>query len=497
MIELHHLLIPVTALAVCAAGGVAFAWWRDVRSRGAGAAVRRGRGLTVPVLVSVAGDNRRAYGVVDGTSLRVLGPRTHLVLDGSTYVAEGHREHRLDTELLEFSRQRGYVDAAGTRYLVGAFEGWEDALTTALTHGARPAARWRLWAAAAPRGLAAAFAASALALLVFQGVWAAGHDATATMIRVVGDEGLESCAVRWQDGGRSEYAEVDCYAPFPTAGSPVEVRALAWPFDESAMDVEGSYDGLTVVLGGLALLLGAITAGIAVTRVRRQPIRLAPAPMPIVHVAEEPPVRVDAGDPLPALLRALSAVEAWEDGVGPAPEQGRYEPVELALFSSRWWPVAVLAAPAFLIDGIPDPVRVGLVVAAVAALLWAVYGSLSTWLAVSPAYHGPVTSEWEYQLVRTPTDKWAALLFLGERPHWLVWLMADDAHPAPKGWCGVRGDLQEGGAVQLSIDGEFWMGDPPVWRVDDDLLGQIREDLLERLGDRGQPGASDGGSPPG
>jgi len=280
VIELHHLLIPVTALAVCAAGGVAFAWWRDVRSRGAGAAVRRGRGLTVPVLVSVAGDNRRAYGVVDGTSLRVLGPRTHLVLDGSTYVAEGHREHRLDTELLEFSRQRGYVDAAGTRYLVGAFEGWEDALTTALTHGARPAARWRLWAAAAPRGLAAAFAASALALLVFQGVWAAGHDATATMIRVVGDEGLESCAVRWQDGGRSEYAEVDCYAPFPTAGSPVEVRALAWPFDESAMDEEGSYDGLTVVLGGLALLLCAITAGIAVTRARRRPPRPRPPTAP-------------------------------------------------------------------------------------------------------------------------------------------------------------------------------------------------------------------------
>ena len=96
MIELHHLLIPLTALVVGVAGGVAFAWWRDVRSRGAEAAVHRGRGLTVPVLVSVAGDNRRAYGVVDGRSLRVLGPRTHLVLDGATYVAEGHREHRLD-----------------------------------------------------------------------------------------------------------------------------------------------------------------------------------------------------------------------------------------------------------------------------------------------------------------------------------------------------------------------------------------------------------------
>ena len=495
MIELHHLLIPVSALVVGVAGGVAFAGWRDVRSRGAEAAVLRGRGLTVPVLVSVAGDNRRAYGVVDGRSLRVIGPRTHLVLDGATYVAEGHREHRLEPGLLEFSRQRGYVDAAGTRYLVGAFDDWEDALTAALTHGTRPAGRLRLWAAATPRGLAAAFAAAALALLVFQGIWAAGHDATATMLRVVGDEGLESCAVQWEDGDRSEYAEVDCYEPFPTAGSPVVVRALAWPFDESAMDEEGSYEGLTVVLGGLTVVLGAITAGVVLTRVRRQPIRLAPVPGPVVHVSEPTPVHLDAGDPLPALLGALSAVEAWEDGVGPAPEQRRYEAVELALYESRWWPVAVLAAPAFLVDGLPDPVRVVLVVAAVAALLWAVYGSVSTWLAVSPAYRGPVTSEWEYRLVRVETDEWAALLFLGDHPHWLVWLVTDGAHPAPIGWCGVRGDLEEGGAVQLSIGGDFWMASGPVWRVDDDLLGQIREDVLERLADRGRPGALGDGPP--
>ena len=497
MIEPHHLLIPVTALAVGLAGGVAFAWWRDLRSRGAEAAVRRGRGLTVPVLVSVAGDNRHAYGVVDGRSLRILGPRTHLVLDGATYVAEGHRRHRLDTELLEFSRQRGYVDAAGTRYLVGAFDDWEDALIAALTRGTRPAGRWRLWAAATPRGLVAGFAAAALALLVFQGIWAAGHDVTARMLRVVGDKGLESCAVRWDDGDRSEYAEVDCYEPFPTAGSLVVVRALPWPLDESAMDDEGSYEALTVALGGLTGVLGAITAGIAVTRVRRQPVRLAPVPGPVVHVSEQAPVRLDAGDPLPVLLKALSAVEAWEDGVGPAPEQGRYEAVELALYESRWWPVPALAAPAFLVDALPDPVRVVLVVAAVATLLWAVYGSVSTWLAVSPAFRGPVTSEWDYQLVRIETGDWAAVLFLGDQPHWLVWLVADDTHPAPNGHCGVRGDLEEGGAVQLRIDGEFWMAAGPVWRVDDDLLRGMREDVLGRLGDRGQPGAIQDTPPPG
>ena len=75
--------------------------------------------------------------------------------------------------------------------------------------------------------------------------------------------------------------------------------------------------------------------------------------------------------------------------------------------------------------------------------------------------------------------------------------MADDTHPAPNGHCGVRGDLEEGGAVQLRIDGEFWMAAGPVWRVDDDLLHGMREDVLDRLGDRGQPGAIHDAPPPG
>ena len=99
--------------------------------------------------------------------------------------------------------------------------------------------------------------------------------------------------------------------------------------------------------------------------------------------------------------------------------------------------------------------------------------------------------------MRVETDEWAALLFLGDQPHWLVWLVTDDAHPAPIGRCGVRGDLEEGGAVQLRIDGDFWMAAGPVWRVDDDLLRQIREDLLERLADRGRPGALGDGPQPG
>ena len=497
MTRLSYLLILLALAVVGVACGLAVEGWRAVRSRGATTAARRGRGLTVPMLVCVAGDNRRAYGVVDGRWLRIIGPRTSLALDGATYAAARHRRLRVDEELIETSLQRGYVDAAGTTYLVGAYEDWETALSTALDR-ARPAARWRLWAAATPRGLAAACAAAALALLASQGVWAAGHDATATMIGVVREDSVESCAVEWVDGSRPEYAEVDCYEPFPGAGAPVVVRALAWPFDESAMDHEGSYDVLTTVLGGLCLVLGAITAGVAVTRVRRAPAHLVPIQAPSTASSQPDAAHapVDAGDSLPALLSALSAVEMWEDGVTPAPAETRFQPVTTALSSARWWPPAAMAGAALLIEQLPEPVRLALALGAGAALLWACHQALSMWFALRPAYHEPVTSEWDYRLIRRVSDSWAALLFLGDRPHWLIELRGE-GHPAPVGTCGVRGDLLDGGVVRLLIDGGLWMAAGLVRRVDDDLLGQIREDVLDRLGDRGQPGAIQDGPLPG
>ena len=72
------------------------------------------------------------------------------------------------------------------------------------------------------------------------------------------------------------------------------------------------------------------------------------------------------------------------------------------------------------------------------------------------------------------------MLQLGDRPHWMVEL-AGPGHPPPAGRCGVRGDLRDGGAVQLRIGADFWMTAAPVSRVDDDLLEEVREDLMEAV----------------
>ena len=481
------LLVPLGLAVLSGAVGILLAWWSDVRSRGAEDAVRRGRSLTVPVLVSVAGDTRRVRGLVDEGALHVLGPRTRLVVDGRDYAAAGNRRHRVDEERFEFAEQRGFVDAAGTRHLVGVVEEWEPAVVTALALPPRPAPRWRRWAAAAPRGVVPALALTALAFLVGQVVWATGHDVAATMVRVVGEEGMESCAVRWHDGARTETAEVDCYAPFPATGSTVTVRALAWPFRGNAMDHEGSYEALTVVLGGLVLGLAAVAGGVTATRLRRPPVRLRPAAAPPVTWSA-PAVDVDPGDPLPALLHSLATVEAWSDGVTPPPSQPWYQPYVLAVTSARWWPVPVLGALAWLVEDVPEPVRIAALVAGGALLLWALHRSVSTWLAVRAAYTGPVTSEWDYRLVRLVDEEWLALLFLGDHPHWLVPLLGGEGtHPPPEGRCGVRGDLRDGGAVQLRMDDGFWMCAGPVERMDEEMVAGLREEVLDRLRDLAHP----------
>ncbi|MFQ6170523.1 hypothetical protein ACK8HX_02860 [Oryzobacter sp. R7] len=495
MIEARDFLLPIAFVVVGGAAGLALAWWRDVRAAGAEARARRGSGPTAPFLVSTHGTTRRAHAVVDDGNLRILGPRTHLLLEGRGYTSAAVRRHALDEELLEFSTQRGYVDAAGTRYLVGAFEDWEPALVAALERPPRRAPTWRRIGAAAPRALLGATLIASVAFLAVVAVWASGRDVSARMERLLGEEGLESCAVRWSDGRQSRYAEVDCYEPFPEVGAPVRIRALSFPFDGRAMDHEGSWEGLTTVTGGPALISLGLVAGAVIVRLRRPAVRLVAQVAPTVAVDTGDPLTVSTGAPLGELLDALARIEQWSEGVTSAPEQSRWQPHLIALGAGRWWPAAVLGGLALLVDDVPHWLRTVLVVAATGAVALAAARAVTAWRAIRPAYTGAVTSEWDYRLVRLVDDEWLVLLLLGDRPHWVVALLGE-GHPPVRGRCGVRGELREGGAVQLRIDGEFWMGAGPVERVDEVALRDLRDEVGDRLVDLGQARPGSGGDGP-
>jgi hypothetical protein len=473
-------------IVICAAGGFAYAWLTGRMADRSVGVVERGKAVTVPMLVTINGHQRRGRAVLDREAVRVVGKGVNLLVRRRDYASAQLRRGRLDSELLEYAEQRAFSDASGARYLLGPVEERDDAFTASLQQTPRPASRLRLLVAAAPRQVLAALALALLALVSFEGIWFSGHDVQATMVRVVGDEGLESCGVRWHEAGRDEYAEVDCYAPFPKPGDVVVIRALAWPFDESAMDHEDSWPILTALLGGGAGALAVVAAALGWSRLRRPPLTLSPVATPAVtHVAAVPAtpstVEVARDAPLPTLLDAVGSREGWDDGTdSQPPTQPWYARYLLALSAGRWWPGLVMAGVALLVEEIPRAVRAALLAGAAAAALWAAFRALTAWLAIRRAYTGPVTSEWEYRLVRDVEDEWFALLFLGTTPQWLV-VLDGPGHPVPVGRCGVRGDLQPGGAIQLHIQGRFWPTVSPVSRVDEEIAQDLREDLFERL----------------
>ena len=61
------------------------------------------------------------------------------------------------------------------------------------------------------------------------------------------------------------------------------------------------------------------------------------------------------------------------------------------------------------------------------------------------------------------------------------------AHPPPEGRCGVRGDLRDGGAVQLRMDDGFWMCAGPAERMDEEMVAGLREEVLDRIRDLAHP----------
>lgn len=92
----------------------------------------------------------------------------------------------------------------------------------------------------------------------------------------------------------------------------------------------------------------------------------------------------------------------------------------------------------------------------------------------------PFTSEWDSVAVDAPDGAEFLFLLLGDSPYWMIPMM--DRPPAAARVL-ARGDLRDGGVVQLKIDGHLYQPAGPVARVDDEMLAVVRADLAAGLHD--------------
>lgn len=494
MISWATFIWPVLGILVAGLAGLGYATWRDFGARRSVAAVAAGRRVAIPMTVEADGVVR-GHGVRDGNDIRILAKKYHLLVDREEYLASRTRRGRFDEELFEYAELTGFVDDSGRRYYIGPPEEWVPAFRATLDAPERSAGwRWRLWAGTSRIALEVGVAALLLGG-VFQGIWWSGHDVSAHMLKVVAGQDGSSCAVEWRDGNRREYAELDCSEPPPRVGDVVRARALTWPLDGSALDYEGVFEFFTSASGVLAAagLMGA--AGLGVRRLRRPAIRLRARVREVQAAAEPPSTTKEAqGMPFRALVAAVAEREGWADDVASEPPTPHWwDPMFMAAGSVRWLPVVGLLGVAWLPESLPHVWRLVLTTGAGVALVWALWRSVTTYRAIRSPFGQPVTSEWDYQLVRTDDELWVVLLMLGDVPHWAVFLPGGDPHPAASGRCGIRGDLTEGGAVHVRIMDRFWVPSSPVIQVTEDFREDVREDLVSRLVDG--PASGDGDVP--
>ncbi|HET7399966.1 MAG TPA: hypothetical protein VFJ94_15735, partial [Intrasporangium sp.] len=435
MMSWGELLLPVAGIVVSALVGVGYAVWRDVRARRSLSAARAGRRVVVPVTVD-GGRLARGHAVRDGADLRVITRRHHLVVDPDEVRLSGRRRERYDDHLVEHAEMTGLVDDVGDRYYVGPPKEWADTFALALEAPDRPAGMLSRLRAASPRTALGVAASAVLLGAALQTLWWSGHDVSARMVGVVSQDGVDACAVEWRDGDRRGYAELDCSQPYPKPGDRVPVRALAWPFDGSALDYEGVFAFFTLAPGLLAVGALATAGGVAARRTRRPAVRLhAPARQGSAEAALETPAEAApetaAVLSLPGLAAAVAEREGWSDDAPGAPPTPRWwRPLTMAAASTRWWPTGVLLAAAWLPDFLAQPWRLALTAAAALALAVATARALAAYAVIRRPFGQPVTSEWSYRLVRTLEEEWVAVLLVGGTAYWAV-VLGGPAHPAP------------------------------------------------------------------
>lgn len=419
-----YLLCAAAGLVLSAVAGLSYAVWRDWGAQRSASALRRGRRVPVPVTV-VAGGVGRGHAVRGGDDVHIVTAAHHLLVARDQFAASGARRERFDDDLFELAELRGFSDEDGTRYDVGPALEWSDGFDALLEVPAPAVSRTRLvWAGASRVSIGIAVAAAVVAGL-FQLVWWTGHDQPATIVRHLSFEALTT---------------------------------------------------LTLAPAALAMAAGL---GLGLRRARRDPVRLHALAPGSPERADLAPEEAE-GLSLRALARRVAEREAWAGETDPAPTPpGPWAQVRMAAGTARWWTLLPLVVVAGLAEGVSTPWRAALAAGGAVLLLWALARTAAVLREIRSAAGQPVSSEWDYLVVRTVEDAWVLLLLLGDTAHWSVVL--PDAHPLPEGRCGVRGELRDGRAVHLVIAGETWVPAGPVVRLEDEDRAEIREDLVDRL----------------
>jgi hypothetical protein len=381
------------------------------------ARARARAGRRVPVPVVVLTDElRRGRAVRDGDDVRIQGRAVSVVLDSTELAASTVRRGQLDDNPVRWCELRGFVDESGSPVFVGPPEAWEPAYEALVQGPAARAGRLEVLWCAIPRPVVAAGAVALAAALLFRAIW--------------------------------------------------------W--------AEGSYETLSAVTAGGAVVLFAAGVGTGVARAR-MPQRRLTAMRPEAHQQAGVSRAQIRAMTFRELARRVSALEGWADEAYPAPPAPTgWQVVGDAARSPVWWFVLPAIALAVLPDDMPGQLRVVILAAVVVLVLRKVHLTLHVWRGWRDVADEPVTSEWDYVAVRGPMNEWHLFLLLGETAHWSV-MLGEGRHPKVEGRCGVRGEVGDGNEVRLVIEGETWIPDGPVVREDAESRRDVRQDLADRL----------------
>lgn len=451
----------------------------------------------------MAGDMRRmtaGHAWRDGQDLRVSTTRDHLVID-----VDDIRKVRRRVEVVEVQQDidelvlLAFHDSAERRHHVGVpTRTWAD--FEAVTTGAATARPRLPWQAVLPRKMLALLVLLLLATACFQGLWFSGHDVTAQVISVDSEDLYME--VTWDDEGITQRDEVGYYEPDPSVGDTVTVRAMPWPLQGRAWGYDGFYETMTVgsVVAGLGSCVWLVVS--YVRNVRRPAIRVHAPYVPATssttagsssngHRGEdggEPSETQSVGSvfgvPRPDvstvdLIKAVGLRSGLDsEPVSAPPPESLVTQVRIAWNGSFWW-LAILPLFGAIVFNLSMPFIWGGVAIAGAYAAYAIVTTSWVFIARRSPYRADWSSEWSFVSLSTGSNDYLVMLTVGPSVYWSTHVSG--GFPGLTGQCWVRGQLRDGGAVQLRIGDDVWAPDAPVEKMSGEDVAVLRADLFTEL----------------